>query len=228
MKVERGNLALRLLFPYKTNTSPNLHHSDRTRLGNDYMRSYMGRAQRTMRDGRRAAKDRKHLLQFSSSQNSISHNSLSNMSKVPILPPHQAAGCSLTPTGSLVSLLFFSGIAPAHSAAAANNHVAPRAAENCSCLKDKLQLHSPGSCPVFWDRLETFPGAAQNLSERLTLLHIQEKQTSRVGFSLLQGKDCAEDKSTHSSQGVWSFCCWLQLKTPTGTANPFKSFVNLS
>lgn len=191
------------------------------------MHSYMGRAQRTMRDGRRAAQDRKLLLQFSSSQNSISHNSLSNMTKAPILPPRQAAGCSLTPTGSLV--FFFGGIAPAHSAAGANNRAAPRVAENCVLVwRVQLQLQSPGSCPVFWDRLETFPGATQNLSECLTLLHIQEKQSSRVSLSLPQGKDCAENKPAHVSQGVWSFCCWLQLKTLTETANPFKSFVNLS
>lgn len=45
------------------------------------MCSYIGRAQRTMRDGRRVAKDSKLLFQFSSSQNSVSQNSLSNMIK---------------------------------------------------------------------------------------------------------------------------------------------------
>lgn len=45
------------------------------------MCSYIGRAPPTMRDGRRVAKDSKLILQLSSSQNSISRNSLSNMIK---------------------------------------------------------------------------------------------------------------------------------------------------
>lgn len=65
---------------------------------------------------------------------------------------------------------------------------------------------------------------AHKISECLALLHIQEKHIS----ALLLGKDCVDDKPAHISQGVWSFYCWLQLKTPSKTAKPkLKSFVNL-
>lgn len=39
--------------------------------------------------------------------------------------------------------------------------------------------------------------------------------------ALLQEKDCGEDEPSHIYEGAWSFCCWLQLKTPTKTAKAF-------
>ena len=45
--------------------------------------------------------------------------------------------------------------------------------------------------------------------------------------TLLQGKGGVEDKPAHISQGGQSFCCQLQLTTPTKTAEPFNSFVSL-
>ena len=101
IEVERGNLALRLLFPYKKNTSPNLHHSDRTRLGRDYLCSYISRAQRTTRDGRREAltQQQPEPRQEHDWKGLFWHHA-------------ELRAIISTQTGSLVSLLFFGGIAP--------------------------------------------------------------------------------------------------------------------
>lgn len=192
------------------------------------MCSYVGRAQPTMRDGRRVAKDSKLLLQFRSSQNSISQNSPSNRLKrayfattLSCRPPFNMNWVSC-PYSFSVALPPLTLLQVQRAVQLPGQLRTVFVFKGCGCSRT-------GSCPVFWDRLETFPGATQNLSEYLTLLHIQEKQISQVSLSLprFRGRTGWKTSLHVFLKGVWRVCCWLQLKTPTKNAKPFKSLVNL-
>lgn len=163
-----------------------------------------------MRDGRRAASDSKLLLQFSGSQNSLS-NRIKRMYFATVLncrPPFNTVRDT-----SLVSPFFFGGIAPLTLLQVRTTVQLPGQLKTALLFKE-YGCSRTGFCPVFWDRLETFPGATQNLSECLTLLHVQEKQISQVSLSLpcFRGRTGWKTSLDIFLEGLWSFCCWLQLK----------------
>lgn len=149
------------------------------------MCSYIGRAQCTIRDGRRVAKDSRLLLQFSSSQNSISQNSLSNMIKRAYFATMLSCRPSLNTNWVSSVPVHFRWCCPQSLCCRWKQHCSSEGSgELHSSLKGVAVATVIRFLPCFLGRLETFPGATQNLSECLTLPHVQEKQISRVSFSL--------------------------------------------